>query len=558
MAPHSAEAEHGIVVSAHPLASRVGRDVLLQGGNAVDAAVAAAFALSVVEPYSSGLGGGGFMLICPGPGQEVRVLDYREVAPAAATRDMYVRGGEAVPGLSTRGALAVAVPGTVKGLAAALDRYGSMTLDQVISPALRLAREGFTVDAAFYERSLLALKKLREDECAAQAFLDRGLPYLPGSRIRQPDLARSLTAIAEKGPEVFYTGWIGRAIVDDLQAKGGIISIQDLADYQARWREPVRGTYRGYEIISMPPPSSGGAVLIETLNILEGFDLAGLGYHSDETVHIMAEAMRLSFADRAAFMGDPAFYQAPIEILTSKSYARTLREKISPDRAADSRDVTPGAGVIPAPGGSSSAGLPLDLELSEGINTTHLSVVDKNGMAVSLTQTINTLFGSGVVACGAGIVMNNEMDDFAALPGAPNAYGLVQGDANAIAPGKIPLSSMSPTMVMKNGRLFMVIGSPGGPRIITTVLQVIVNSVDFQMDVKEAVDARRIHHQWLPDSLLIEKGRLGPMAAARLASRGHRIKSYVLPCNAQAIMVLPDGTMEGASDPRGIGRPEGY
>lgn len=545
-------AEHGMVVCAHPLAGRAGRAILEKGGNAVDAAVATAFALSVVEPYSSGLGGGGFMLIYPGPGTEVAVLDYRERAPRKATRDMYVRDGKVVAGLSTAGPLAVGVPGVVAGLAEALARYGTMPLSEVMAPAIALAADGFTVDKMFHERELISLKLLRADPCAREVFLRGGRPLLPGQRLSQPDLARTLRLIAEQGPDVFYSGELAQALVKDVEKKGGIIGAEDLAAFRVRWLTPVTGSYRGYEIVSMPPPSSGGAAVIETLNILEGYDLKALGFDSPQTAHLLIEAMKRSFADRAAFMGDPAFVQAPLDTLLSKQYAEALREEIDPDKATPGKDVVPGGGIIaPPPDFEKSAG-------REGRDTTHLSVVDASGGAVSLTQTVNTVFGSGVVACGTGVLLNNEMDDFAAMPGAPNAFGLIQGEANAIAPGKTPLSSMSPTMVFKDGRLFLVIGSPGGPRIITTVIQAIVNVIDFGMDVAAAVSAPRLHQQWLPDRVYAERGRLSARARALLSRRGHTIKNYIIACNAQAVMVAPDGSLLGASDPRAIGVPLGY
>jgi gamma-glutamyltranspeptidase/glutathione hydrolase len=536
-------------------------EVLKNGGNAVDAAVATAFALSVVEPYSSGLGGGGFMLIYPGPGSAVEVLDYREVAPGNATRDMYVRDGKVVPGLSTAGPLAIGVPGTVAGLCAALERYGAMSLAEVMAPAITLAEDGFTIDRAFYERSLITLSLLNKDPCAREIFLDHGIPRLPGRTLRQPDLARTLRTIAKEGPRAFYEGRMAETIVNDLGAKGGIITLDDLAGYKPRWTKPVTGEYRGYRIVSMPPPSSGGAVIIETLNVLEHFDLAAMGHDSPETVHLMAEAMRLAFADRSVFMGDPAFVDVPLDTLLSKDYAGRLREAIDRGRARKSMDVTPGGGVISTPQSHTSfpdTDMFTVAGLNEGLHTTHLSVVDVKGGAVSLTQTINTSFGSGVVACGTGIVMNNEMDDFAAVPGQPNAYGLVQGEANAVAPGKVPLSSMSPTMVFKDGGLFMVIGSPGGPRIITTVLQAVIGVIDFDMNIREAVSAPRIHHQWLPDQIYAEHGRLSHSARLDLEKKGHAIKSYILPCNAQGIIVLPGGSLQGASDPRGVGETMGY
>ncbi len=548
---------NGMVSSAHHLASKAGADVLRDGGNAVDAAVATAFALSVVEPYSSGIGGGGFMLIYGGEGDKVEVLDYREVAPALAGRDMYLKDGRPVPGLSVYGPLASGVPGTAAGLCEALEKRGTMDRKRVMAPAIALAEDGFKVDQALYQRVLLMSGQLWKDKTIRKIFLKGGLPPMPGTVIKQPELARTLRSIAEKGPSVFYEGEIARAIASDMEARGGLISLDDLAAYKPRWREPLRGTYRGCEVVSMPPPSSGGAAVIEVLNILEGYDLASLGYGSVASAHYMAEAMRMAFADRSAYMGDPAFVDVPVETLTSKEYARYVREKIDSEKATPSRMVTPGQGYIDPPqAGEWEA--PLYAAASEGNHTTHLSVVDKSGGAVSLTQTINTVFGACYAIEGTGIVMNNEMDDFAAVPGEPNAFGLVQGEANAVAPGKIPLSSMSPTMLFKDGRLFMVIGSPGGPRIITTVIQTIVNVVDFGMDAQEAVTAPRLHHQWLPDQLYVDRGLLPVGGKAKLRERGHVVKNYIVPCNAQMVLIGPDGELAGGSDPRGVGEPEGY
>jgi gamma-glutamyltranspeptidase/glutathione hydrolase len=551
-----ARARRGMVVSAHPLASAAGLSILKSGGNAVDAAVATAFALAVVEPYSSGLGGGGFMMVYPGPGTEVQVLDFRETAPRAARRDLYLRNGRLAPGLSTHGPLAVAVPGEVAGLGAALEKFGSMSLGQVMAPAISLAEDGFTVDSAYARITLLALQQLRSDPCAQAGFLCSGLPCRQGQRLRQPELARTMRRIAEKGPREFYEGEVAAAIVSDLQSKGGIITLEDLAGYRVREARPVSGEYRGYRVVSMPPPSSGGAMIIEMLNLLEGYDLKSLGFGSADAVHLEAEAMRLAFADRS-FMGDPAFVQVPLATLLSKEYADQLRKKINPAHALRSPAVVPGGGIIPwsAPAAS---GPPRVVASGEGPETTHLSVVDGQGRAVSLTQTINTTFGSGVVVCGTGIILNNEMDDFSSAPGAPNVFGLIQGEANAIAPGKVPLSSMSPSLVFKDGKLFMVIGSPGGPRIITTVLQVMINVIDFNMDIQSAISAPRIHHQWQPDQLYLERNRLTPDQVLALARRGHRMKNYFLAGNAQGIIVRPDGSMEGASDPRGVGAPAGY
>ena len=534
----SMQSAHGMAASAHPLASRAGIEILKAGGNAVDAAVAMAFVLSVVEPQSSGIGGGGFMLIRNGKSGEVVALDYREKAALKASRDMYLdKSGNVVPGLSTEGYRAAAVPGTVAGLILALQKYGSKSLPQVLSPAIRYADRGFPVSQTLQEEIKAKQEKLAKFPASRQIFLKNGEPPPIGSTLIQKDLAGTLKAIAQKGVRIFYEDSIADIIDKEMRRNGGLISQQDLASYRPTVRTPVRGTYRSYEIVSMPPPSSGGVHLMEILNILEGYDLARLGRKSPAAVHRMVEAFRRAYADRAQFLGDPAFVKIPLAGLLSKSYAATLREQIHPERATPSREV--------------KFGNPISFESP---NTTHLSVVDREGNAVALTQTINTTFGSGVVVPGTGILLNNEMDDFSAKPGVPNAYGLVGNEANAIAPGKIPLSSMAPTMVFREGKLFLVLGSPGGSRIITTVAQVILNVIDYHMTIREAVDAPRIHHQWLPDELLAEKRALSPEVIHALEAMGHTIRESSSMGNVQAILIDPImGLPYGASDPRGVG-----
>jgi len=532
---HSA---HGLVASAHPLASRTGVEILRAGGNAVDAAVAMAFLLAVVEPHSSGIGGGGFMLIRTGKSGEIVALDYREKAPLKAWRDMYLdRSGNVVPGLSTEGYRAAAVPGTVAGLIVALQTYGSKPLPQVLSPAIRYADQGFPVSESLREQIKSQKEKLAKFPDSRRIFLRNGNPPQVGEILVQKELANTLKAIAQKGVRIFYEGSIANIIDREMRKNGGPITEQDLASYRATIRKPVRGTYRGYEIVSMPPPSSGGVHLIQILNILEGYDLASLGRDSPAAIHRMVEAFRRAYADRARFLGDPAFAKIPVAGLLSKPYAVTLRNQIDPDRATPSAQVT--------------AGNPFP---HESTNTTHLSVVDGEGNAVALTQTINTTFGSGVVVPGTGILLNNEMDDFSAKPGVPNVYGLVGSEANAIAPGKIPLSSMTPTMVFRGGKLFLVLGSPGGSRIITTVAQVILNVIDYGMSIRDAVNAPRIHHQWLPDEILVEKRALSPQVIRTLEDMGYRVREGNPMGNVQAILIDPImGLPYGASDPRGIG-----
>ncbi len=538
-------AQHGMVVTAHPAASEAGVAMLEHGGNAVDAAVAAALVAGVVEPYSAGLGGGGFMLVYSAETKKTVVIDYRETAPAAASRDMYVDAdGNAVPEASLVGHRAAGTPGTAAGLSLALTRHGTLPFSVVAEPAIRWAEQGFPAHEAFIENSNRVRGMLQRFDETARVFLNNENElYASGEMVVQTDLARTLRAIADKGPDAFYGGPIADAIVEDMRAHGGLITTEDLAGYRPRTREPVRGVYRGHRIVTMPPPSSGGVHLIQMLNILEGYDLEALGYGSSRTIHVMAETMRRAYADRSKYLGDPAFADVPVAALTSKEYADDLRAQIDLDTAGNSDEIGPG---------NLSA-------FQESDHTTHISVVDGHGNAVSMTQTINGPFGCGVVVPGTGILLNNEMDDFVAKPGVPNRYGLTGGEANAVAPGKIPLSSMTPTLVFKDDHLFMVAGSPGGARIITTVLQIILNVLDHGMDIREAIDAPRIHHQWLPDEV-----RLEPLAAPEdvvqaLETRGHGVIEKDVFGNAMAILVDPEtGELLGAADPRGVGQATGY
>jgi gamma-glutamyltranspeptidase/glutathione hydrolase len=536
-------ARNGMVVSASELASEVGVEVLKKGGNAVDAAVATGFALAVVYPQAGNLGGGGFMVI-RFPDGKATSIDFREKAPGKAHRDMYLdESKEVVPGLSTLGYLASGVPGSVAGLCYALDKYGTMNLKEILAPAVRLAQEGLTVS---YELS----KDLREasDELAlfpatAEIFLTQGKPLKEGELLVQKDLARTLELISEKGPDAFYKGKIADLIAEDMKKNGGLITREDLANYVPVEREPVYGTYRSYEIISMGPPSSGGIALIELLNILEAYDIDASGFNSSKTIHLMAEAAKRVYADRAQHLGDSDFHPVPISSLTSKQYAAELRKSIDLNLATPSSKITHGQ--------------PSHYESHE---TTHYSVVDKNRMAVSVTFTLNSSFGSKVVIEGAGFLMNNEMDDFSMKPGVPNIYGLIGAEANAIEPGKRMLSSMSPTMLSKDGKLFMVIGTPGGSTIITTVLQIIMNLIDHSMDIEEAIDATRIHHQWLPDTVYIEKRGLPKDVLDNLEKMGHHLKvKKGYSGNAQGITFDPEtGILLGASDHRGEGKAVGY
>lgn len=503
--PAPVRADNGMVVSAHRIATEVGVDILRKGGNAIDAAVAVGYALAVVYPSAGNIGGGGFMTIRLKDGR-TSFLDFRERAPLAATKTMYLDAqGNVVDGLSTAGYLAVGVPGSVMGFETALTRFGTMRRASVMAPAVRLAREGFVLEDGDVATLTGGAKKLGKDAAAAAIFLRNGQqPFEEGDRLKQADLADSLALIMEEGPNVFYRGRIADRIVAASDAKGGILAKADFEQYAVRELAPVKCNYRGYEVISSPPPSSGGVILCEILNVLEGYPLAHLGPGSAEAVHYMVEAMRHAYADRNSALGDPDFVKNPVATLTDKAYAAKIREAIDPFKAGVSAEVKP-------------------LALAESQETTHYSIVDKDGNAVSVTYTLNGSFGAGVVADGTGILLNNEMDDFTSKPGVANLYGLVQGEANAIAPRKTPLSSMSPTIVTKDGKLFMVIGSPGGARIITITLEAMLNVIDHGMNIQEAIDAPRIHHQWLPDVIRMEPFALSRDTQRRLADMGHTV-----------------------------------
>jgi len=503
-------AKHGIVSSTKQLASEIGVGVMKRGGNAVDASIAVAFALAVLHPVAGNLGGGGFMLIRLADGRTT-AIDYRETAPAAASREMYLdQSGSLIKGegSSTVGYRAAGVPGTIAGMELALKKYGSgkLTWAQLIEPARRLARNGFRVNTAL-AHSLRTSDKLGLYEDSRRIFLGNGKFYVAGDVLIQRELARTLARLQRYGPREFYEGRTARLIASDMKAQGGLMTLADLRGYGVKERVPLRGTYRGHEIISMPPPSSGGAVLIEMLNILEGYDLKSMGWNSSASLHLLTEAMRRAFADRAEYMGDTDFVRVPIAGLIDKSYAARLRSTINMERASKSTDVR--------------AGFPAGAESSE---TTHFTVVDKDGNAVANTYTLNGDYGSGVVARGTGILLNNEMDDFTSKPGVPNIYGLIQSERNAIAPHKRPLSAMTPTIVLKkDGTLWFTAGSPGGPRIINAVLQTIVNIIDFEMNLQQAIDAPRIHHQWLPDELYYEPFGLSSDTTRALEGRGHKL-----------------------------------
>jgi len=543
-------AERGMVVSAHRLASEVGVAELRRGGNAVDAAIATAYALAVTFPEAGNLGGGGFMLIRSADGRET-FIDFRETAPAAATRTMFLdASGMPVALLSTRGYLSAGIPGTVAGLEHARTTYGTRPRAKLIGPAIELAARGFVLDQGDAEMLFEGEADFRKDAPAGAIFLKDGRPYVAGERLVQKDLARMLRIIARDGADGFYRGEPARLMVEASRQGGGVFSPADLAGYRAVERKPLECTYRGYRVISAPPPSSGGVVLCESLNILSGWPVDPAGFNSAKSVHYMTEALRRAFRDRNLELGDPAFVRADVERLISPAYADALRRGIDAEKATPSRS-------LPGPGSA-----------IEGSTTTHLSVVDEAGNAVALTYTLNDSFGARVVPAGTGILLNDEMDDFSAKVGAPNMYGLVEGENNAIAPGKRPLSSMTPTIVTRDGQLLLVIGTPGGSHIPTAILQTMVNLIDYRMSITEAVDAPRIHAQWMPDTLFYEPHALSADTRGALAAKGHQLETMDRWNHVAAILIggpalgsAPRGRarLYGAIDPRlPVGSVAGY
>jgi len=525
------EAEHGMVVSAQRYASEVGAGILAQGGNAIDAAVAVGYALAVVDPCCGNIGGGGFMTIHLKDGRDT-FINFRETAPAAATAAMYLDpAGNPVTDLSRVGYLAAGVPGTVMGLERAAQQYGRLARRVVLEPAINLARDGYVLGQA--DADILDGKRFGKDPVAARIFLrPDGSRFQAGNRLVQADLAATLERIAQQGPDAFYKGRIPKAVEQANRANGGTLTERDFADYRATEGPPLTCSYRGYRIVSAPPPSSGGTAVCEILNTLEGYDLKALGFRSTQSVHLLVEAMRHAYHDRNTLLGDPAFVQNPLERILSKDYATNIRAEI------DAGNALPSAALQPA---------------HEKAETTHYSVVDAQGNAVAATYTINGSFGAGVVAPGTGFFLNNEMDDFTVKPGGPNLYGLVQGEANAIAPGKRPLSSMAPTLVEKDGHVFLVLGSPGGSRIITAVLETILDIVDYGMAPQQAVEAARLHHQGQPDEVDYERSGLTPETTAELTAMGYKLVDQ-RPWGAVELIEIANSRLYGASDPR---RPSG-
>jgi gamma-glutamyltranspeptidase / glutathione hydrolase len=558
---HPVHAQHAIVVSVHELASQVGVDVMQAGGNAIDAAVATGFALAVVHPPAGNIGGGGFMLIRMADGR-THFIDYREKAPAAASRDMYLDPqGNVIKDASEIGYKSIGVPGSVAGMVYAEQKYGKLTLKQVMAPAIRLAREGYALTWG-EARDFQTDKHLGQFPESRRVFQRNGNFYKPGEIFRQPDLARTLQRIAAK-PDDFYHGSLARELAAALQKGGGLITADDLANYEVKEREPVRGTYRGYEVISAPPPSSGGTVLIETLNILEGYDLAKMGDRSAQSMHYTTEAFRRAFFDRAEFMGDPDFAKIPVPQLIDKRYAAAWQETIDPVRATPSKDLKRPA-VFSRLEQYAEAHSPM--APPESNHTTHYSVMDADGNAVAVTTTINDWFGSRVTAEGLGFLVNDEMDDFSAKPGVPNSDGLLQSDLNAIGPGKRPLSSMTPTIVVRDGKTVLVLGSPGSSKIITTVANVLMGVVDYGMNIQEAVNAPRFHNQWMPDVLNVEQW-YSPDTLNLLRKMGYNIEVGLhyggdvdlYWSDAECIAIDPKtGDKLGASDGRGSGKAVGY
>ncbi len=533
-AQKAVQAENGMVVSAEKYATLAGVEVLKEGGNAVDAAVTVGFTLAVTFPRAGNIGGGGFMIVHLNDKNKNVAIDYREKAPKAATRDMFLDIDGNVDNDKARNSiLSVGVPGTVAGLVLALENYGTISLKRALKPAIELANKGFPVTPELRDSLLYFEKRLLKSKESKKVFFSNDdNPPAVGQLLIQKDLAKTLKQISKKGRDGFYKGKVAKKITKFMKKEGGLITNEDLVSYKAKTRKPVTGSYRGYEIVSMPPPSSGGVHLVQMLNILENFDLGNYPQNSPQSVHIMAEAMKLAYADRSEHLGDPDFVKVSVDELTSKTYANKLSVKINKKKAAPSQNVTPG-------------------RFNESFDTTHYSVIDKYGNAVSNTYTLNFPYGTGISVPGTGILLNNEMDDFSAKPGVPNAYGLIGNKYNAIEPGKRMLSSMTPTIVLKDGKPFLITGSPGGSRIITTVLQIITNTIDFKMDIAEATTSPRFHNQWLPDKVFVEK-EIPEKTKEKLTKMGHNLEQTKSLGSAHSITKVGN-YYYGFSDPRRAG-----
>ena len=535
---HPVVAGNAMISTENRYATEAGLEVLKEGGNAVDAAVTIGFTLAVTFPRAGNLGGGGFMLVYLEENNEVVTIDYREKAPLKASHDMFLdKDGNVDKEKSRYSILSSGVPGTVAGLALALEKYGTISLERALEPAIALAENGFPVDRDLRNSLIQAKNRMQKSPSSMKIFYKKnGEPYDEGDLLVQSDLAWSLKQISKNGPIAFYEGEISEKISEFMNQNGGLITKEDLKKYEPVVRNPVKGDYRGYKIYSMPPPSSGGVHLVQMLNILEQFPISSFGHNTAETIHLLTETMKYAFADRSKFLGDPDFAPIPVKEITSKTYAKSIKERINTERAVPSKEINPGG-----------------LMMNEGINTTHFSVMDSMGNAVSNTYTLNFSYGSKFTVPGTGILLNNEMDDFSAKPGTSNAFGLIGGKLNSIEPEKRMLSSMSPTLVMKNGKPFLVTGSPGGSRIITTVLQIILNVIDFDMNIAEATNAVRVHHQWLPDEIHVERGLNGNTIRI-LTEMGHKVEVGRTIGVAESIM-KKGNYMYGASDPR---RPGGF
>jgi len=534
--------DHAVVVTADGHASEVGKQILKEGGNAVDAAVAVQFALAVTLPRAGNIGGGGFMVIQMADGTSAS-LDFREKAPLQAGRDMYIRNGEVVPELSREGALAVGVPGVVDGMIKALEKYGNLPLETVMMPAIKLARDGFRLSWLQAEDLNAHADDFKNYESSAMYFTKTsGEHFEEGDLFVQKDLAETLERISVRGRQGFYSGKTADLIVSEMQKQGGLITYKDLSEYESVWRQPVKAQYRGYELSIMPPPSSGSIAIAQIMSMLAGYDLKELGFNSAKYIHLLTETMRRAFADRAYFLGDPDFVNIPRDTLLSESYNNNRMESFSWEKASPSRELD--HGTIPS--------------FSESAETTHFSIVDDEGNAAAVTTTLNGSFGSHVSVGGAGFLLNNEMDDFTAKPGEPNMFGLIQGEANAVEPGKRMLSSMSPAIVTKEGNVRMVLGSAGGPRIITATFMSFLNMAVFGMNAQEAISAPRFHHQWMPDKLYYEAFGISPDTRELLEAKGHELEVRPTVGRGHIIYIGEDNTRHGAADPRGEGTVEGY